>query len=191
MNAFARPIPLLVALVAAGSLLSSFGCEVAKTGEEGNLKFSYTADDRLIPPTFNRPVATGMRVEVQVTDADTNEAVTIVSANSDRPSVLTVPQKSGSRLTIAGEGAGEAKIAVTVTGSVSDTIAVNVADIDEVVLRNPGPLLTPVVGTPAVITNADVPFGMTLVLVRILAVGFCPSIQMYCALILLTVFHSW
>ena len=149
------PLALLLAL-------TSVACEFSKTGEEGNLRFQYSTDDRLIPPTFNRPLATGLRVEVRVTDANTNEEVTVSSANSSATNILTVPMKSGSLITLQGESAGDADISIRTSRGVTDTIGVSVADIDKAELTNPGPLLQPVDGTPQVLMGAKVPFPVTL-----------------------------
>lgn len=164
-RSFGRPNTVtqcIFALALGLGVMSTAGCEVAKTGEDGNLKFQFTADDRIVPPTFNRAVAKGLRVVVKVSDATTNAAVTVSTANSDNTSVLRVPQKSGSRITLEGRGVGTASLSVRTTAGVTDSVSVEVADIDSVTLTNPGPLLKPVEGIASLVVGADVPFPMTI-----------------------------
>lgn len=107
-----RPASLLtvwgVGLVAA--LLSS-GCVSRLTGNEGNLVFSYAADDDVAD--FNKPIAVGAKLDISVRTAGTNELVALQSAIVEDPSVLEVVSASGSAMTLAGKGTGNTLISVS------------------------------------------------------------------------------
>lgn len=98
-----------LAIVAAGIAFLT-GCQSSLTGNEGNFTFSYDADDRVTD--FNKPIAVGARLDIDVRDAGLGLPVTLSSAQSDDVSVLSVVDFAGSSLTVQGEGEGNVLLSV-------------------------------------------------------------------------------
>lgn len=94
-------------------LLALFGCRSKITGNEGNLDFSYVADDDL--RNFNKPIAVGAKLDLKVAEAGTNQRVELQSATSSAPAVLKVASFQGDTLVLEGAGDGGALISVTAT----------------------------------------------------------------------------
>ena len=120
-----RPSLLLVAL---GAALALGACRSRVTGNEGNLAFSYVADDRL--EDFNKPIAVGARLDLRVEEAGRLEPVPVVKAESATPETLAVVGSEGSMVTVEGKAAGTALLQVeaTVSGqNLSDSVDLLVA----------------------------------------------------------------
>ncbi len=96
-----------IALVA---IVAGTACQSTITGNEGNFRFSYTADDAI--GDFNKPVAVGAKLDLRVTAVGTNEAVTLSAASFDDTAVLDVVSTEGSTITIEGTGDGAALLSV-------------------------------------------------------------------------------
>ncbi len=94
----------------AAALLTS-GCVSRLTGNEGNLVFSYAADDDVAD--FNKPIAVGAKLDISVRTAGTNELVSLQSAIVEDPTVLEVVSASGSAMTLGGKGTGNTLISVS------------------------------------------------------------------------------
>lgn len=108
------------------SLLAlAVGCESRITGNEGNFEFSYPADDNVLD--FNKPVAVGAYLDMQVREVGTRTPVELTSASFDDPLVLDVEEFSGNTITITGTGEGGALLTVegTTTSDEELTDSVN------------------------------------------------------------------
>ena len=103
-----RPL-ILVGL----ALALTTACKSKLTGNEGNLTFSYVADDDLLD--FNKPIAVGAYLDLTVTEAGTDATVTVDEATSDDTGVLDVIGMAGTELTLMGTGDGTALVEVLVT----------------------------------------------------------------------------
>ncbi len=95
-------------------LVFALGCQSQLTGNEGNLVFSYTADDNI--GDFNKPIAVGALLEVRVTEAGTRRGVTIDEVMTDDGEVLAVESFSSDRFIIRGAGDGNTLVEVNATG---------------------------------------------------------------------------
>ncbi len=151
---------LLRLAVLLGLAVGLNACDVTKAGESGNLKFKYDADDRIFPPSFNQPVANGLRAGVIVMDNE-DQPATVASASSSSNGIFTVPMKSGSTVVLQGEGVGTAKLNVR-AGGVEDSIDVSVEDIDKVELQYPSPWTKSQTDPVAVVQDGMATFGKTL-----------------------------
>lgn len=97
-----------LSLVAASTF--TMGCESQLTGNEGNLLFSYTADDNVAD--FNKPIAIGAKLELTVKEAGTRQAVDVQEAKSDDDAVLKVASFAGDRIVLEAVNDGAAMIEV-------------------------------------------------------------------------------
>jgi len=108
---------LLAAAFACGVLVLP-GCRSELTGNLGNFVFSYAADDDL--NNFNKPVAVGAKLDVQVHEVGAaRREVDLSAAAFDGDTVLTVATFSGNEITVEGVGDGSALLEVegtTVSG---------------------------------------------------------------------------
>jgi len=86
------------------------GCMSRTTGNEGNLEFSYVADDDVTD--FNKPLAVGAKLEVTVGQAGTHKYVDLKTAESSDDRVLKVLSFSGNKLILEGVAHGGALIEV-------------------------------------------------------------------------------
>ena len=109
-----------VGIVAAALALTAPGCVSRVTGNEGNLVFSYGADDNLLD--FNKPIAVGARIDLTVTEVGNNKTVTLQTATSDAPKILEVAATEGSRITLQSVADGSAEIAVTARIASGETV---------------------------------------------------------------------
>lgn len=111
-----------LSLVAAAAIVTN--CQSKTTGNEGNLQFSYWADDDI--RDFNKPIAVGAMLELIVEEAGTGKNVSLTDARSEDPSILEVVSFSGNRVILRGTGGGSAEISVTATvpngNSVTDSV---------------------------------------------------------------------
>lgn len=95
-------------------LLLLTGCQSSLTGNEGNLLFSYTADDQV--GDFNKPVGVGASLEIRVVTAGTAQPVSLKSVVSSDPSVLAVESVSTTSFIVQGVADGTALIEVEADG---------------------------------------------------------------------------
>lgn len=95
------------------ALLLVTGCESVVTGNEGNFRFEYDADDRVFD--FNKPVAVGARLDLRVIDAGDDAPIELVDASTDDPAVLDVVSFEGNGFTL--EGTGDGEVLITVKGA--------------------------------------------------------------------------
>ena len=103
------------------SLISlSVGCESQLTGNDGNFQFSYPADDRVLD--FNKPIAVGAKLDIEVTDVGARDDLEISGASSADDAVLTVDSFSGNAFTLLGTGAGNVLLTVTGTTAAGDEL---------------------------------------------------------------------
>lgn len=93
------------------ALLLAAACDSRITGNEGNFEFSYPADDRVFD--FNKPVAVGAWLDLEVRDVGSRQPVDLTDASFDDPAVLDVVDFDGPNLTINGTGDGGALLSVT------------------------------------------------------------------------------
>ncbi len=105
--------------------LGATGCESRITGHEGNLEFSYPADDR--PGDFNKPIAVGAKLELKVEEAGTRRTVDLQSAETDDPEILSVVSFSGQHFILQGEGSGSALVSVTAQVPSGDVVSDSVS----------------------------------------------------------------
>lgn len=111
---------ILLALLA---VMLMSGCKSVLTGNEGNLEFAYPADDRVAD--FNKPIAVGAKLELEVLEAGNRKAVSLVSALTEDESILKVVSFSGSKLILEGVGTGGTLVSVeanTSTGALGDSV---------------------------------------------------------------------
>jgi len=113
----------LIPIVAAATSLTA--CESTLTGNEGNFQFSYEADDRVTD--FNKPVAVGARLDLQVRDVGARQPVTLSSAAFAASDVLVVLDFADQNITISAVGEGTALLEVegTTVGGETLTDSVN------------------------------------------------------------------
>ncbi len=89
--------------------LMTVGCQSTVTGNEGNFRFSYWADDWI--NDFNKPVAVQGFLDLEV-EGVTGGDVDLSSAAFDDPAVLDVTTFGGGDITITGVGEGNALLEV-------------------------------------------------------------------------------
>lgn len=93
--------------------LFSLACSSSLTGNEGNFQFSYTADDRITD--FNKPIAVGAKLDLEVRDVGGQQPVNLTDASIDDTSVLDVVTFNDHELTVVATGAGNALLSVAGT----------------------------------------------------------------------------
>lgn len=99
-------------LALAGTVLvGGIGCESTITGNEGNLQFSYPADDRVFD--FNKPIAVGAYLDVRVREVGNQRAVSLSDVESEDASVLDVDGFADDTFTLVGTGDGNVEIRVS------------------------------------------------------------------------------
>jgi hypothetical protein len=106
-------------------LLAVTGCQSTITGNEGNLEFSYAADEQY--RDFNKAIAVGAKLDLAVRVAGTHESVEIVEASTDNEQVLKVVGKMGYQFTVQGIGEGSALITVKVKSASGETLTDSVS----------------------------------------------------------------
>lgn len=117
--------------------LTFTACISRVTGNEGNLSFSYVADDRV--GDFNKPIAVGAKLDLTVEEAGRLKQVPVVSATSATPDTLTVVGFTGSVVTVEGKAPGTALLEVeaTVAGqNLPDSVNLLVAEPEVLTLRH-------------------------------------------------------
>ncbi len=110
---------LTKASIAATMLFGATACTSTVTGEEGNLKFSYYSTDSA--RDFNKPIAIGAKLDIQVEDAGSNENddVVVNSVESSDDAVIAASKAGGDVITLEAKAKGSADI--TVDAAVSRT----------------------------------------------------------------------
>ena len=101
---------VLVALVGCSLTI---GCVSRQTGNEGNLEFSYVAEDNI--NDFNKPIGVGATLPMEVRAAGTRAPVTLTAAQFADTAVLEVTEFSGINLTAEGKGDGNTLLEVVAT----------------------------------------------------------------------------
>jgi len=101
-------------------LAMTTGCVSSLTGNEGNFVFSYVADDDVT--NFNKPVAVGASLDIDVRQVGTNTPVDLLSAAFDDEAVLTVSTFGGYQLTAQGTGDGTALLEGEATTQDGETL---------------------------------------------------------------------
>ena len=109
-------------LSAVGATLVVFllACSSSLTGNEGNFQFSYAADDRVTD--FNKPIAVGARLDIEVRDVGAQLPVELLSATTDDAGVLSVVSFADHRITLAGVGEGSGLLSVEGTTATGETL---------------------------------------------------------------------
>lgn len=102
------------------TLLILIACTSRITGNEGNFEFSYVADDRITD--FNKPIAVGAKLDLEVRDVGQRRPVELLAAAYDDPSVLEVLSFDGNSITVQGVGAGTALLEVEGTTANGETL---------------------------------------------------------------------
>ena len=130
-----NPTHRLALVASAISVLAA--CESRVTGNEGNFEFSYQTDDRIFD--FNKPIAVGAFLDIDVEDATDQAPIQLTEAKVDDPS-LEVAAISGNTVTV--QGAAEGNVLLEVTGapdggeSASDSVNLTVRVPDHHGLRH-------------------------------------------------------
>lgn len=110
-------------------------CSSKLTGNEGNFQFSYTADDRITD--FNKPIAVGGYLDIEVTDVGALQPIELLAAEFDDSAILDVVSFSGNTITVMGVADGSALLSVEGTTLDGETLTDGInmlAGIPEVLL---------------------------------------------------------
>lgn len=94
-------------------LVGAVGCRSKLTGNEGNLVFSYVAEDDIAD--FNKPIAAGAKLDVSVNEVGTNKRVTLDTVEVDDDAVMKVGAFGGNKFTLEGVGDGVILVSVSAT----------------------------------------------------------------------------
>jgi hypothetical protein len=128
---------LIIVSIAIGSI-GLMACDSRITGNEGNFVFSYTADDDV--RNFNKPVAVGAFLDMEVRNVGSEQPVELSAAAFDDETILMVTDFSGHELTIQGVASGGALLEVTGTQTdgeeLSDSVNMLARVPDQLVLRH-------------------------------------------------------
>ncbi len=108
----------------ATTILLSVGCTASTTGEEGNLRFSYTTE--VAGTDFDRPIAVGAKLDLRayranVAASESND-VSLNNADSSAPAILEVLSASGNTIVLEAKGEGQARISVDTAQGLSDAV---------------------------------------------------------------------
>jgi len=149
-------------LVATLAIVSLGACDALRTGKDEKLAFQLDADDRIIPASFNTPLAVGFRVDVLTFAADSGRTpVTVAIAQSKSGAIARVTGTSGNRITLEGRAAGRAEIEVTSSAG-NDAFDINVAEVASATLAYPGLLLVPATPPVWIVEGGTARFGVSL-----------------------------
>ncbi|MSP90673.1 MAG: hypothetical protein EXR79_02525 [Myxococcales bacterium] len=121
------------------ALLTASACASQTTGDLGNLRFWYLADDKIAD--FNKAIAVGARIDLHVATATTPEQlVTVLAATSDKPEALKIVEFKGDVVTLEGTGDGPATIDVkgkkANAQEVPDKVHMRAAKVQKTALRH-------------------------------------------------------
>ncbi|MGI5863664.1 MAG: hypothetical protein ACOX6T_16625 [Myxococcales bacterium] len=97
------------------------GCKSTITGNEGNLEFSYWADDEI--RDFNKPIAVGAKLDIEVHTNGTHQKVDLLEVTTEDPSVLKVAGKLGNMMTLEGVGEGTTDVTVEAKTKAGETVS--------------------------------------------------------------------
>jgi len=132
--------PLLSALLILPALA---GCDLVKSGDEGNLEFELVSSDRVVPFAFGTPLAAGLSADVQVYVAGGDRLpakVNLAQPTDQTIAVVTATQEG--RFTLKAKQVGTTKVeVVSAAGNDSFDLAVNA--LARVTLLQPGRALVP------------------------------------------------
>lgn len=134
-----RSFPRGVAFVLGAGLAlgAAPGCKSRLTGNEGNLEFSYVAADDVT--NFNKPIAVGAKLDVQVAEVGTHRPASLQTAETDDAGVLRVASFQGDTLVLEGAGSGQALVSVSAKKPNGDVVTDSVnmqARVPEVLVLN-------------------------------------------------------
>ncbi len=109
-------------LIISSILLTTLGfaCKSRLTGNEGNLEFSYQADDRV--NDFNKPLAIGAMLDVEVATVGSRKAVALSAVDTDAGSGLEVVEFSGNKFTLKATAEGNGLVKVTTDDGLGDSV---------------------------------------------------------------------
>ncbi len=145
-------LPLLVLMTA---------CQSNLTGNEGNLVFSYTADDAV--GDFNKPIGVGASLEIQVTTVASRLPVNLSAVTSSDNEVLEITGNSTNRFVVHGLSPGTSLIEVeadSVDGTLTDSVNLLAAAPDVVKLYHSCELPATRTGLYQTGTNILIPFDL-------------------------------
>jgi hypothetical protein len=131
-----RSTLLTMPLVAALAVVAA--CDIQQTGENNLLSFRFDAAESIVPASFSTPIAVGMDVDVLTTRATAQTtAVSVIEAESDDPSIVSVKGTAGNRIMLRALKEGSVRIAVrSVEGD--DAFTVTTSTLAKVELKAPG-----------------------------------------------------
>ncbi|MEZ4320091.1 MAG: hypothetical protein R3F61_21455 [Myxococcota bacterium] len=118
-----RHTPKLAAVAIA--ILASVACKSVVTGNEGNFRFSYLADEAFLD--FNKAIAVGAKLDVNVTQVGDDQPVGLTDAAAEDPAVFGTEITGANIVTITGlaEGNTELQVKGTNTSGEEQTDSVN------------------------------------------------------------------
>ncbi len=154
-------------------LAATLGCESAITGNEGNFRFSYPADDAIFD--FNKPIAVGARLDLRVSDG---APVTLVDVATEDPGVLEVVAFEEDTLTVAAVSDGNTRIQVKGEGRdgevKTDSVDMMARTAERIVLRH---RCLPEADTAAYLVGSPIAIGFDLMLANgdpVIGYGYYP-----------------
>ncbi len=103
----------------AAALVLAVACRSTLTGNEGNFQFAYDADDWITD--FNKPIAPGAFLDIQVREVGSLLPVELTAASYDDESVLSVVSFDSDWITVQGMGDGTALLSVEGTTGAGET----------------------------------------------------------------------
>jgi hypothetical protein len=112
--------------VVAATLVAAVACRSVTTGNEGNFRFSYVADERIFD--FNKPIAVGASLDMDVTSSGDDSPIELESVESSDTAVMEAELNGGNSLTVTATGDGNVLISVKGTGpegEATDSINLN------------------------------------------------------------------
>lgn len=112
----------VVLLGASVVVLGSSACESRITGNEGNFSFSYPADDDVAD--FNKPIAVGASLNIEVHEAGSSGApIALTAADTDDNAVLAVTNFAGNEVIVTGVADGQVLLSVTGTDAEGEELS--------------------------------------------------------------------
>ncbi len=133
-----RPLAATLALLTALCVVS--GCDAVSTGDNGTLTFRHAGEERVVPLSFETPIAAGLSLDVQVALVGSDRPPTLSTATSASPAVADVLETAETMIRVIGRRPGSAKIEVEATQG-NDTFELTVANLRAVELSAPSLLV--------------------------------------------------